>query len=54
MHYVHCAAVFLVREDQRMAYGKGESVLALKEERGAMRQSNEYLEESEAVGCLTE
>lgn len=48
MHYVHCAAMCIVRGDQRMADEKEETVLALEEEKWAMEQGNEYLGESEA------
>lgn len=47
---MHCAAKFIVRGEQRLAYGKGESRLAGEEEKWAIRQGNKNLGETEAVG----
>lgn len=50
VHYVLCAAMFIVRGDQRLAYGRGESGLAAEEEKWAMRPGDEDRRESEAAG----
>ena len=48
--YVYCAAIFINRGRQRLAYGKGESGLAVEEEKWAIMQGNEYLGVSVAYG----
>lgn len=50
VHYVLCAAMIIIRGDQRLAYGRGESGLAAEGEKWAPRPGDEDRREPEAAG----